>query len=146
MVLHPPQVEPTGAKDLGPCPCCRNMTRRVWGVVHRGTATEAAYFIEWTVGGVMRHGAHVDLILGHWGADATAADRVAVSLAYRRTPTAPEFMVVDATERDVARSELVGRAMTRDQVIGSPLAQQAFAIIDAIWLSDPRIGELADAA
>ena len=145
MVQLPLQVEPTGSRDLGPCPCCKNITRRVWGIVHRGTATEAAYFVQWTVGGVLRHGAHVDLVLGRWGADATAADRFAVSLEYRRTPSAPEFMVIDATDRDVAR-HLVSRAMTRNQVIGGPIAQQAFEIIDAIWLTDPRIGELADAA
>ena len=30
----------------------------------------------------------------------------------------------------------------RDQVIGTPLAQQAFAIVDVIWLNDPRIAEI----
>src|SRR6266511_4255665 len=68
-------IEPTGAKDLGPCACCSNATRRVWGFAHRGDTPEAAYFVEWVAGAVLRHGANFDLILGAWGDGTTASDR-----------------------------------------------------------------------
>ncbi len=147
MTAPPLQVEPTEAKDTGPCACCGSMTRRVWGFVHRGDATEAAYFVQWTPGAVERHGANFDLIIGRWGDATSSSERIAASLEYRRTPSGPSFMVIDAGDRDVAQSELVGRALRREDVLGGPIAKQAFEIVDAIWLNDPRISELtADAA
>src|SRR5258707_7334359 len=135
------QVEPTDAKDIGPCACCGNMTRRIWGFVHRGQATAAAYFVQWTPGAVERHGAHFDLIIGRWGDSARKSERVAASLAFQRTPSGSSFMVINASDREVARSDLVGRALSRDEVLGGPLAKEAFEIVDAIWLHDPRISE-----
>jgi hypothetical protein len=135
-------IEPTGAKELEPCPCCGNTTRRVWGFAHRGARTEAAYFVEWISGAVRRHGATFDLIVGQWGDGATAADRIAVTVAFRQTVRGPEFMVIDSGHRPHAESELVGRALDRRDVLETPVATCAFAIVDAIWLQDDRIREL----
>ena len=54
-------------------------------------------------------------------------------------------MVIDATERPIAAGDLVGRALRREEVIDTPLAKQAFDIIDAIWLQDQRIEEIRGA-
>jgi hypothetical protein len=51
-------------------------------------------------------------------------------------------MIVDATNRPVAKSDLVGQALRRDQFIGHPIAQKIFDLCDAIWINDPRIAEL----
>ena len=51
-------------------------------------------------------------------------------------------MIIDASDRSVATSPLVGRALTRDEVIGTPLAADVFRILDAIWLQDNRIAAL----
>jgi hypothetical protein len=135
-------VEMQGAADFGPCECCGSPTRRVWGFVHHGEATQAAYFVEWTPGAVPLHGACFDLILGQWGGQTTAENRVATSLRLRHFPTGPQFMVVDAVGRHHAASSLVSTALTREQVIGSSLATKAFAVVDAIWLGDARIAEI----
>ncbi len=135
-------IEPTGAKDLGPCACCSNATRRVWGFAHRGDTPEAAYFVEWVAGAVLRHGANFDLILDAWSDGTTASDRAAVALEFRQTERGPEFMVIDAEGRPPASSELVGRALGRVEVLETPMAARAFAIVDAIWVQDNRIGEL----
>jgi hypothetical protein len=56
-------------------------------------------------------------------------------------------MVIDAGGREIARSELVGRVPAPDEILAGPLAPLAFAIVDAVWLQDARIGELVrDAA
>ena len=135
-------VEPTGSRDFGPCTCCGGLTRRVWGFLRREGQAEATYFVEWTRGNVAGHGAHVDLIIGRWGEGAGRSDRFAVSLEYRQTETGPWFMVIDAGPREVSRSELVGRSMSREEVIGTPLAKQVFEMIDAIWLNDDRLDEV----
>jgi hypothetical protein len=51
-------------------------------------------------------------------------------------------MVVDSSHRPVAASVLVGKALARSQVIGTPLARAAFECVDAIWLHDERIAEI----
>jgi hypothetical protein len=118
------------------------MSRTVSGYLHRGSATEAAYFVQWTLGQVDRHGAHFDLIIGKWGEGTTASDRCAVSLELRRTDSGPAFMVIDSVQRPVGSSDLVARALSRSEVIGTPLASAAFEMVDAIWLQDPRIAEV----
>lgn len=142
MTLSQVRVETTGATDIGPCECCGDTTHRVWGLVYRDDNAEASYFVEWTRGQVSTHGAHFDLILGLWGDGTTSRDRFAVSVAFRRGPRGPEFMVVDAAERAIASSPLVGTAMARAQVIGTPIAARVFEVLDQIWLQDRRIAEL----
>jgi hypothetical protein len=139
------ELEVAGQRDFGLCDCCNAMSRSVWGYVHHGEATEAAYFVHWTLGHVAEHGAHFDLILGRWGDDATAADRFAVSLEFRHTEQGPAFMVIDAAGRPVSENDLVGRALSREEVIGTPVAKRAFDVIDFIWLQDHRIQEVVSA-
>jgi hypothetical protein len=82
-------VEPTGTNDYGPCACCGNSSRCVWGFIHAPVGTLASYFVHWTLNRVPDHGANFDLILGNWGDDATADDRYLVSLAYRLCEDGP---------------------------------------------------------
>jgi hypothetical protein len=138
-------IEPTGSNDFGPCSCCGDNSRSVWGFIHHGDTGEAAYFVHWTLRHVQLHGAHFDLALGRWGEDSSSNDRFAVSLEFRRTGQGPQFMVIDATDRPIAKGELVSRALRREEVIGTPLAQQVFDIVDAIWLQDQRIEEIRGA-
>ena len=43
-------------------------------------------------------------------------------------------MVIDAQNRAVATSDLAGEAMTRDNVVGTELATNVFAPVDAILI------------
>jgi len=139
-------VELMGEKNSGPCACCGNDTRSVWGAVHRGEATEAVYYVHWTVGRVREEGAHFDLAVGSWGEGAQPSDRVGVALEFRITEQGPSFMVIDASDGRLLSDRLVARGLTREQVIGTPLAQQAFGIVDAVWFHDERVNEIKGAA
>ena len=134
------RIEPTESKDSGPCSCCGNNSRCVWGFAHSAEATIATYFVHWTLTRVADHGANFDLIFGKWGEQALPADRCLVSLAYRLFNGTPQFMVIDGGGRPA--SELVGLALRRSDVLGRPIAEQAFAVADAILEQDPRIAEL----
>jgi len=134
------KIEPSGSQDFGPC--CGGQSRTVWGYAHSPAGTVAAYFVQWTLGQVDRHGAHVDVIIGKWGADAVRADRSSISLEFRRTAQGPSFMVIDSGARQVASGNLVGKSLAREDVVGTPLAQVAFDIVDAVWLQDDRIVEI----
>jgi hypothetical protein len=131
-------VESSGEKTFGPCDCCGEMTRRVWGFVYDADAAIAAYFVEWTPGHDASSAAF-DLIVGAWGDDADNSTRKAVSLEFRRLETGPAFMVVDARERDIANSSLISAALSRDEVVGTETAIKAFNICDVIYLKEPRL-------
>jgi hypothetical protein len=136
-------VELGESSELGPCDCCGGRSRTVWGYLHRGETTEAAYFVQWTLGQVDRHGANFDLIVGKWGDGTIRHDRRAVALELRHGEAGPAFTVIDAADRPVGGSELVGKALSRGEVIGTPLAAAVFEMVDAIWLQDERIAEVA---
>jgi hypothetical protein len=121
------------------CDCCGNLSRKIWGFVHRGDSTIAVYYLHWTDGHLNSPGANLDLILGSWGEGTTFQDRVAAALLYREAVDGPSAItVIDASERQIAASGLVKSALRRDEVIGTPLANQIFAIVDAIWIQDHR--------
>jgi hypothetical protein len=82
------------------------------------------------------------LILGAWGDQAQPHQRQAIALAYRVVDGQGNFMVIDAKTRPVATSELSGAALDREQVIGQPIAAQAFAVVDAVMMKDERIREI----
>lgn len=135
------EISPDDQRTFGPCDCCGNMTQRVWGYVRDNGIPIAAYFVEWTPGHA-DNPANFDIILGTWGEGTTASDRKAVALGFLRFDIGPAFSVIDATKRPVARNTLVGEALTREQVIGQPIAELVFAVCDAIWLKDDRIAPL----
>lgn len=141
----PEAVEPsrfrveTVGETGGHCDCCGNESRRVWGVVHDGETTVAAYFMNWTIGHLSDPGANLDLILGPWGEQTSANDRVVVAMVHREQPNgAPALMVIDAGDRPAAKGELAHTALNRTDVIGTPLAAQVFALVDAIYEQDDR--------
>jgi len=117
------------------------MTSRVWGYVERGDATVAAYFVEWTPGHEEKH-ANFDLIVGKWGEDADASERQAIALEYLQFENGLAFRVADAASRKAGASSLVSKALDRDSVIGTPIAELVYAICDLIYLEDHRIAEL----
>jgi hypothetical protein len=135
-------IEPMGQNDFGPCDCCGNASRCVSGFVHDADAAVAAYFVHWTPGRVADHLPNFDLILGRWGEGATARDRCMVAMQYRLLDSGPAFMVIDPEGRPSATSDLVGKALARSEVIGQPIAAQAFAVVDAILAQDERVAEL----
>ena len=135
------EIFPDNQKTFGPCDCCGEMTSRVWGYVYQGNDALAAYYVEWTPGHDGKQ-ANFDLIIGIWGEDTSASDRQAIAVEFRKLDTGPAFRVIDTKYRAVSKSALVGMALDRESVIGTPFATQSFAICDLIYLEDPRISEL----
>lgn len=136
------KTEQAGA-NVGHCDCCGCATKRVWGFIRRDDEAVAAYFVGWAE---QRpdHGATFDLILGKWGDLATRLDRFAGALDYRMVESSPQFMVVDAQDRLTSSSGLVSTALKRSDVVGTTLAPQVFAIVDAIYMGDSRLNELRE--
>lgn len=127
------------------CECCGELSRTVSGFVYRDGDATAVYFVQWTVGGVESHGAHFDVIVGEWGEESGPSDRSAVSLKFRYTDQEAGFMVIDASGRPI-NSDLASNALARESVVGTPLAQTIFDIVDAVWVQDNRIAEVTELA
>jgi hypothetical protein len=79
------------------------------------------------------------VIIGAWGDDGANDRRQGVSLIYGAEFG---FSVIDAGGRPFDNGGLFGRALKREEVIGTPLAARFFKIIDAIWLQDERIADI----
>lgn len=135
-------IELAGSNDTGTCDCCGRSSRCVWGYAYRDGAAVAAYYVHWTLGHVPDQGANIDLILGRWGDETTAGDRSFVALAYRLLDTGPSMMVIDAGTRPVAKGGIADKALRRDEVIGTSIAQEAFRVVDAVLAQDDRVAEL----
>lgn len=133
------EVEPMG-EAAGHCACCGQTSRSIWGVVHRsGAESVASYVLQWTPGAdLAAHPANLDLILGAWGEGTGAEDRVAIALLYCQGEDGPAVSVIDAKPRRIAKNPLVGAALNRDEVIGTPVAQAVFDIFNAVFLQDTR--------
>jgi len=129
--------------SAGTCACCGRASKTIWGDLSQGEATVAMYFVQWTVG-APEHDPNIDLIVGPWGEDAKPEYRLAVSLLYRPARSGGSFMVVDGEGRRTDDRALCGRALKRAEVVGTPLAQEVFALVDAVWLTEPRIGEVKE--
>ncbi len=127
-------------ESWGHCECCGRDSRSVWGLVNdSGGGTVAAYWMHWTEGHLSDTGANLDLVLGEWGDETGPEDRYVVSLVHRQQPGAPPaLMVIDAQGRPAASGNIANTALRREDVIGTPLAEQVFALTDAIYEQDER--------
>jgi hypothetical protein len=78
------------------------------------------------------------LIIGKWGEGANPENRQICSALYRIGATGNgEFMVIDGELPPV--SGLATRALSREEVIGNPIQEHVFALLDVILLTDPNI-------
>lgn len=101
------------------------------------------YFVQWTLG-APEHDPNIDLIVGPCGEEAKPEHRLAVSLLYRPARAGGSFMVIDGEGRRTDDRALCWRALKRAEVVGTPLAQEVFALVDAVWLTEPRIGKVKE--
>jgi hypothetical protein len=133
------EIEP-GGESSGHCDCCGNQTHTIWGFVRAKGAAVASYFLQWTVNkSIETHPANFDLIYGLWGEGTSRSDRKAISLVHFENAGVPGTSIIDAATRPIAASELVGSTLKREEVVGTPLAREVFAIFDAVLVQDPRL-------
>jgi len=130
-----------GGESGGTCDCCGQTSKTIWGSVLAAEQTVAVYYVQWTIGSP-QHYPNIDLVLGRWGEGTVASDRALVALQYQPRSGGGSVRVIDAKGRPPEHSEICGAGLARADVIGTPLAQNAFDVIDAIWLGDARIAEM----
>lgn len=116
----------------GPCPCCGSETAATHGRVLKEHEQIARYRVLWNVDD-HSHGM-AWLVALDWP---QADGGISVSVEYSFEHNA--FMVRDPDDYAWSPQDTFGYGtiLHRDQVIGTPLAQQLFQILDEIWVNDP---------
>ena len=136
-------------RDLGCCNCCGNVSMLASGWVFSDGCLHASHHVHWTTGQVPLHGAMVHLILGDWQNE--KAERHLVEMQYHINQinaageVASGFMVTDAPATGTGGEMPASKALRRDEVMGTALADEVFALVDEIWLQDDRIAEIVQA-
>jgi hypothetical protein len=125
-------------ESTGYCDCCGKQSKTIWGDLGDSSGTKAVYFVQWTVDQPL-HMPNFDLVLGRWGEGTAPQDRVLVSLLYQPRLGGGSFMVASGKGRRADDRTLCDRALERTDVIGTPLANEVFSLVDALWLTEPRI-------
>ena len=136
------EFEQKRLNEFGPCECCAGLSRSATGMVRRNGDPYALYRVHWTANQIARHGAEFYIVLGRMGEGTTAADKIGVAVHYFVDADRSGFMVVDAAKTPIASDPLIGRAMSREDVVDTYLSQEVFDLLDAIWLNDENISEI----
>jgi len=125
-------------ESTGHCDCCGKQSKTIWGDLADSSGAKAVYFVQWTVD-EPEHMPNVDIVIGPWGDETSPNDRVLVSLLYQPRPGGGSFMVANGKGRPADDRSICSRALERADVVGTPLANQVFSLVDSLWLTEPRI-------
>jgi len=113
------------------------VTQAVTGFVYQDGDAYATYFARWT-SGRKEHGANFLVQTGEWGED-PSENRLAVAMEMRILEDGPGFMVIDAQSSPWGEKDLLARKLTREEVMSSPIRQEAFDLIDYIIVADDDV-------
>lgn len=128
-------------EDAGsPCPDCAQATKRIWGHVLDHQQTVASYVVTW-VPGKRDHAIGYDLIFGRWDEDATAENRVLVSMDQRVGEGDGKPRFVNAEGRIAHDPLLFSEALTWQTAMQSGRARDLLLLAEMIYRNDPRLDE-----
>jgi hypothetical protein len=131
-------IDPGESADLGACPCCGNMGRSAWGYVSKNGAARALYYARW----IDKHhdrGVQFLVSVGSWGETSNVSMRRMVAIDCRMGDGRPTFMVLDATKVPDADEALMGKGLSREQVLADPLKDEVLPMVDQVTYEDRRI-------
>ena len=117
---------------LGICSCCGSETACTRGMVELDGIHVASYLIKWTVGDPS-HGMGWLVSLN----EQPSGRRVSVSLSYSFEHSAFMVYLLGEYPWDTEDISGCGEILDRDRVIGTPLEEQVFLMVDEIWVNDP---------
>ena len=132
------EIEKWDEEVLGVCDCCGNTTKYASGQILDGELSCGIYYVFWT-DNKLEHYPNFDFILGSCGEGSTPEDRIRVSLVCLTDRDSRDFSLINAESRKIVLPYEAGKYLSRDEVVGTPLADYVFAIVDSIWEQDKRL-------
>jgi hypothetical protein len=135
------EFDGSNEKSSGPCPCCGNNSRTVWGFVYSNESALAVYYVHWTPGHIPVT-ANFDLIFGDWSEGSGPKSRGVCSFEFRNIDGKPGFMAIDAAGRPASDGSMAALVASRDQFLKLPIRDKLFEVAYYVYLNDPRLQEL----
>ena len=131
-------IEHDGNGELGACADCGSTTRTVWGHAYQDDACVAGYCARSTEGHPERP---IQMLLGvgRWSDGADRSMRRRIGIECRIGEDRPVFMVIDANTLAWPDAEILGKAMTRSEVLADPVHELALQILDRVVVDDLRV-------
>jgi len=120
------------------CPHCGEESMTVWGWVSKENAAHAAYFAN-LMTGHQEASARLTISIGGWGKEDNLARRNWVFIEARPIAGSYEMMVREPEESLYSGKQILGKALSRSEALGSPLVQEFFAVADHIAHFDPAV-------
>ena len=113
------------------------------GYLHREGSGTIYYRFNWTIGKIAEHGVTIEVIFGQWDNQKPRGDGYGIVIYYREDDEVCGFMIGNADDTSLAKHPLVGHAVRREEIAGTPVAKELFEAIDYIWLHDDRLKDIA---
>lgn len=135
-------IDPGAERVDGHCATCGHETRTFRGFVNDQQGAYAVYLGTYTASHP-ELGVEMAVSIGGWGAGNDPALKQCVALEFRASDAGAGWRVRDAGDSCWATIDMLGQMLPRAQVMESGIASEAFAIIDAVWRSDPRLAVAA---
>ena len=141
-MTHGMELKATPWKEnVTECACCGKRSRTFWGDLSDANGPRAVYYVHHTMKVLDdAHAPLIDIVVGPWGESAKAQDRILATIACH--PGGAGVMVVDAAGRPLDTRDVCGRALARQESVGTPFANELFAYVDTIMLQDTRMHEV----
>lgn len=110
----------------------------MWGWVSKSNSAHAVYFAN-LMTGHEETSARLTISIGGWGESDGLADRKWVFIEARPIPGSYEMMVREPEESLYCEKSILGKGMTRSEVLDGQLAEEFFAVADYIAFNDPAV-------
>jgi hypothetical protein len=120
------------------CPDCGEESMTVWGWVSKDNAAHAVYYVG-LMTGHQDISARFTISIGGWGDEGNVAKRHWAFIEARPISDRYEMMVRDPEESQYKTETLLGKPLSRSEVLGSELAEEFFAVADFIAFNDPAV-------
>lgn len=119
------------------CAHCGEKSVTVWGSISKHGAAFAVYYAN-LMTGHSEASARLTISFGGWG-EKTSEPRTWVFIEARPTIESYEMMVRAPEESLYFGKELLGRGLSREEVLASELREEFFAVADYIAFNDPAV-------
>jgi hypothetical protein len=131
-------IEYEPPRDQGPCPCCGGRTVSLTRFVYKSGNAHAVYLATYSDNHPQKL-VSIAAGIGGWGYGSTPDDRVTFSMELKRSTEGFAVSVINSTDSPWPAASFLGRPMTRDEALASPLIREAFHLADHIVLEDEPI-------
>jgi hypothetical protein len=127
-----------GLETVTGCDGCGHETRTFRGLVYEDGEAFGIYVAAYT-DGHPELGVSMAVSMRGWGEGVDPLTKECVALEWRNAENGPGVVVVDGEHSTWANEVALGRLSSRAVALSSGIAEEAFAISDAVWVADERL-------